>query len=89
MPFDNILSASTSRSSAPSDNPFTDDEFVIEVGVPLQDVPRISTETTRRNGFRQSVAPDRGTRIIEDIRNGKSVAELFGLLQASLLASTD
>lgn len=41
-----------------------------EDGVPMTDVPRLSTETQRRNGFRQSHAPDRETRIIEDIRNG-------------------
>jgi hypothetical protein len=40
-------------------------------GVPLEDMPRQSTETQRRNGFRQSNLPDHGERIIEDIKNGK------------------
>jgi hypothetical protein len=47
----------------------------IESGITLQDVQRPSTETTRRNGFRQSVAPDRATRIMEDIMNGKYVLQ--------------
>ncbi|TAQ91398.1 hypothetical protein B7494_g352 [Chlorociboria aeruginascens] len=38
--------------------------------VPLEELPRLSTETQRRNGFRQSNAPDRSARIIEDISNG-------------------
>jgi hypothetical protein len=40
-------------------------------GVPLEDMPRQSTETQRRNGFRQSNLPDHGERIIEGIKNGK------------------
>jgi hypothetical protein len=39
--------------------------------IPLQENPRFSTETQRVNGFRQSVLPDQGDRILEDIRNGK------------------
>jgi hypothetical protein len=39
--------------------------------VAMQDIPRPSTETQRRNGFRQSANPDLGERIIEDIRNGQ------------------
>lgn len=47
----------------------------IESGITLQDVQRPSTETTRRNGFRQSIAPDRATRIMEDIMSGKYVPQ--------------
>jgi hypothetical protein len=38
--------------------------------VPLQDLPRLSTETQRRNGFVQSHAADRTTRIAEDMKSG-------------------
>jgi hypothetical protein len=50
--------------------PFANDQSGIDVGdVPLQDMPRLSTETTRCNGFRQSVAPEHTTRILADIRD--------------------
>ncbi|KAH8786210.1 hypothetical protein BGZ57DRAFT_818243 [Hyaloscypha finlandica] len=55
-------SASRSTSSASSDPEAGD--------TPLADMPRHSTETQRRNGFRQSTHPDHGERILEDIRNG-------------------
>jgi hypothetical protein len=43
-------------------------------GVPLQNLnPRLSTETQRRNGYRQSTLPDLGDRICEDLQNGKYV----------------
>ena len=38
---------------------------------PLESILRFSTETQRRNGFRQSNLPDRGDRILEDIQSGK------------------
>jgi hypothetical protein len=55
--------ASRSTSSASSDPEAGD--------TPLADMSRHSTETQRRNGFRQSTHPDHGERILEDIRNGK------------------
>jgi hypothetical protein len=58
-------SASRSNSSASSDP---------EAGAtPLEDMSFRSTETQRRNGFRQSTNPEHGERIVEDIRNGKYV----------------
>jgi hypothetical protein len=43
-------------------------------GIPLQNLnPRLSTETQRRNGYRQSTLSDLGDRIFEDLQNGKYV----------------
>jgi hypothetical protein len=43
-------------------------------GIPLQNLnPRLSTETQRRNGYRQSTLSDLGDRISEDLQNGKYV----------------
>ncbi|QSZ37858.1 hypothetical protein DSL72_008958 [Monilinia vaccinii-corymbosi] len=68
----------SSGSSRSVDNPFDDshgDPFDDGHATPLENMPpaRISTETQRRNGFRQSSAPTRGLRIIEDIRNGNEM----------------
>lgn len=52
------------NSQQTANDPPVDDE------VQMNDIPRLSTETQRRNGFRQSQAPDRSTRIVEDLRNG-------------------
>jgi hypothetical protein len=68
----NLLAhANTSRTQS-SIVAFSNDPYGLEAGdVALQDMPRLSTETQRRNGFVQSAAEDRGTRIAEDMRNGK------------------
>jgi hypothetical protein len=77
-----LRSGSTSRSTSNAE--LGSSETNVEPGIPLQDRPRISTETTRWNRFRQFVAPDRATRIMEDITNGEYVLQLFILLSSSV-----
>lgn len=71
-----------------SDVALDSDGTGIESGVPLQTVPRPSTETTRRNGFRQSVAPDRATRMMEDIINRKCVLKRIVLSSSKIIVLT-
>ncbi|KAH6683978.1 hypothetical protein B0J14DRAFT_465718 [Halenospora varia] len=44
--------------------------------VMMEEVPRGSTETQRRNGFKQSHAKDRGVAITEDITNGNYLCSI-------------
>jgi hypothetical protein len=70
----NLLSRTKTANGQPSTAGFANDPSGIESGdIALRDMPRLSTETQRRNGYVQSRAADRGTRIVEDMRNGKWV----------------
>jgi hypothetical protein len=61
-----LFGSRASRSSSTSG--FAQDASGVQ-NIRLEDMPRRSTETTRRNGFAQSQAADHPTRILEDIKN--------------------
>ena len=84
MPLGNRFLRRGSLSRSTSNAQLASSEIGVEPRIPLQDTPRMSTETTRRNGFRQSVAPDRATRIMDDITDGKYVLQLFILSSSSV-----
>ena len=73
----NLLLRTKTANSQSSTVGFARGPSGIESGdIALQDMPRSSTETQRRNGYVQSYAADRGTRIVEDMQNGKWVPKL-------------